>query len=168
MVEYKQIKEGFWKSSYEPHLPMPTISDKPVDNLDKIIYKFIDIQNILDYGTFDNDSYILFDCQYSFLNIQWDQYMGYSNCRFNCGIPNSDMGNTTIKITYNNTIFEFPNGYIHYIKNHNVHPSPEFCDMILNFEPKKITTFTKKEKFIFLTSLNISKMHQGDCIIRYK
>lgn len=163
----KVIKEGFWRSEYEPDLPSPVSSEKPMDNLNEFIYKFRQIEEITKWGTMDDNRYILFDCQYAYSNLVWTQYMGYSFCRFKCGIEDEKMGDTTIEIWHNDNHFIFPIGYLHYIEKHNVHPSVTFYNMIMNFEPKQITSLTAGEKQSILTSINIRKLWSGSSVLRY-
>jgi hypothetical protein len=163
----KVIKEGFWKSEYEPELPLPVSSDKPIDNLTEFMYKFMRIEEITKWGTMDDNRYILFDCKYAYSNLVWTQYMGYSCCRFPCGIEDREMGDTTIETWYKDDHFIFPSGYRHYIEKHNVHPSAEFYDMIMNFEPKQITSLTLDEKQQLMMSINIINIMKGSGGLRY-
>ena len=165
----KVIREGFWKSEYEPDLQIPVSLDKPTDNLNEFMYRFRRIENITRYGTMDGHNYELFDCKYAFSNLTWDRYSGYSFCRFQCkdGDYTPEMGDIEIETWYKDTHFIFPNGYRHYIENHNVHPSDEFYEMIMNFEPKQITSYTREEKEKIMISINIRNLWNGSSVLRY-
>ena len=53
------------------------------------------------------------------------RYRGWSDCRV-CGKHNG-----SVEFTLNN--FTWPEGYKHYIAEHNVHPPPNFVAMILDY-----------------------------------
>jgi len=57
------------------------------------------------------------------------QYYGSSMCRL-CKRYN---GSIEYKITQNNITFRYPKGLIHYYEYHNVHPSTEFYEFIMNY-----------------------------------
>ncbi|CAH6420179.1 Hypothetical protein KVN_LOCUS36 [uncultured virus] len=56
-------------------------------------------------------------------------YYGNSKCRI-CGIEN---GNEEYKFKKNNIEFIIPEGLLHYYSDHNVHPSEEFYNFVLNY-----------------------------------
>ena len=49
-------------------------------------------------------------------------YMGYSHCRFNCGIPDPNMGDSD----YSDGTYVWPQGLAHYIEKHNVKLPDDF------------------------------------------
>ena len=62
-------------------------------------------------------------------------YMGYAHCR-SCSLKNN--GSSDIVVSYKNTKWIFPEGYLHYIKDHNVKPSKGFQDFIMNVLPDNL------------------------------
>lgn len=50
------------------------------------------------------------------------EYKGYSACRV-CGLRNGSM---EYRLTMGDTTFVWPEGYIHYIRDHGVRPDPDF------------------------------------------
>jgi hypothetical protein len=58
----------------------------------------------------------------------WYSWMGYSSCRL-CVKDNN--GDSDI-ITHDDK-YKFPSGLIHYFENHNVHPTKEFYDYVINY-----------------------------------
>ena len=94
---------GFWKSYDEPDLPMP----EPEQKL-----------RIPDKGKFYKN---LFFIQQQKASV--DLYKGYSLCRI-CGERNGSR-------EYRYRGFIWPEGYIHYIKDHNVRPDEEFRKMVV-------------------------------------
>ena len=58
----------------------------------------------------------------------WDGYAGYSDCHV-CGCRNGDM-------EYRDTVshFKWPNGYIHYIKEHNLKAGGIFAETIRDID----------------------------------
>ena len=57
------------------------------------------------------------------------RYFGCSNCRV-CGQNN---GSTEYRIEKDGTTFRMPEGMTHYYVDHNVHPSPEFREFVMNY-----------------------------------
>lgn len=88
------IAIGYWHSDSEPDLP------KPQD--------FVDFE--IDEGL---RTIVL---EYLTKGQRLHDWMGYSYCRFNCGIPVHLMGNACIT----DGKFIWPEGLIHYIKEHSV------------------------------------------------
>ena len=85
---------------------MPIVTDVPVD--DEFLNKFNLVQTVSPI----------------------ESYMGVSKCRV-CDCCN---GNGEYFATHNGVTFRFPNGLEHYYRDHNVHPSPEFREFIMNFD----------------------------------
>lgn len=94
-------REGFWRSQEEPDLPMPMARSKPMG----------------DKGEF------LCNLQLKQDGARESAYRGFSVCRI-CRKPN---GNEE----YAGGGWRWPQGYRHYIEEHNVQPSPEFFDFIM-------------------------------------
>lgn len=107
-------EEGFWYSESEPHLPMPTKTDIPVENdllvaldkLDKIIV-YSKVNNITSCGR--------------------NMYKGHSPCRLCTKTRN---GISTYRFTYGDTIYRYPQGLAHYL---TVHPSAAFCTAVKSY-----------------------------------
>jgi hypothetical protein len=93
---------GYWKSEDEPNFPDPQllvcndIEEKP---------------NIIEYL----DSGII--CEFS---------LGYSYCRFDCGIPEDKMGDSDLT----DGIWVWPQGLSHYVSLHNVQLPSEFINFM--------------------------------------
>lgn len=104
--------EGYWYSDglYEEQLhsyPFPKATNLPVDK------NFIEKLKRLTIGCLD--------CTH---------YFGCSHCRI-CGKSN---GSSEFKlINKENIIFNYPEGLMHYYEEHNVQPSKEFYDFIMDF-----------------------------------
>ena len=98
--------EGYWfsKSNENELYPIPISSKEQVDKefLDKLDKKII--------------------------TLNYDQNMGGSECRLCDKITGGD----EYYFTHNNMQIRFPNGLVHYYKEHNVHPSQEFYDIIMS------------------------------------
>lgn len=103
MMNNKLIEVGYWKSDDEPNYPDPTTVGKIDPEIKKIV---------LDYLSKGK------------LNDRWK---GYSYCRFNCGINDSDMGSTD----YTDGVYVWPVGLTHYVGTHNVNLPQHFIDHIL-------------------------------------
>lgn len=58
-----------------------------------------------------------------------NDYMGHSKCRL-CGVAN---GSEEYQTKYNDIIYRFPGGVKHYYEKHNVQPSNEFIEFIINY-----------------------------------
>lgn len=57
------------------------------------------------------------------------RYLGFSECRV-CGQNN---GSTEYRIEKDGTTFRMAEGITHYYVEHNVHPSPEFREFVMNY-----------------------------------
>ena len=51
-------------------------------------------------------------------------YKGYSQCRFNCGVPNPDMGKSDLT----DGVWIWPEGLVHYVEAHGLALPEEFVD----------------------------------------
>jgi len=112
-IDNNNFIEGYWKnilSSYPDNYPYPKVSDTKVSN--EFINKLEQIMNC------NNSS-----------NIIKEEYFGFSYCR----LCNCNNGGNEFIIKSNNITFRMPEGMIHYYINHNVQPSKEFYDFIMNF-----------------------------------
>ena len=107
------IQVGFWYSSGEPLLPKPIIITDTHDKL--LLDKLQKLQKHIE------DDYLTLDPGYHCVN-----YRGVSYCRI------CDQSNGNKEITFNG--YTFPEGYIHYIIDHNIHIDPGFKQMILNLD----------------------------------
>lgn len=97
----KAKKEGFWFNWAEPHLPMPAARATPWKGASAFIDELERLQ--------DKASVV--------------HFKGQSTCRI-CGKANGSQ-------TFSYRGWEWPSGYLHYIKDHNVRPSPEFSAFVL-------------------------------------
>jgi hypothetical protein len=61
----------------------------------------------------------------------WNGYLGYSWCRFNCGIPNNAMGSTELTDGH----WVWPAGLSHYVRVHNITLPDEFIAHVLTHDP---------------------------------
>lgn len=57
-----------------------------------------------------------------------DRWFGYSYCRFDCGIPNSEMGS----LDKTDGAYIWPEGLPHYVRVHQVNLPAEFVDHVLH------------------------------------
>ena len=83
------------------------------------------------------------------INASFTTYCGDSICR----ICNEKNGCGEFKITNNKITYKFPSGYIHYLEDHNVHPSPEFYRFIMDLDindiiVKNFSDYTLKDKIL--------------------
>jgi hypothetical protein len=60
-------------------------------------------------------------------------YLGYSKCRV-CSRNNGDTTNISGE-------FSFPQGYRHYLEEHNVHPSERFKKFVMNYKTPTVSEF---------------------------
>lgn len=56
-----------------------------------------------------------------------EAWFGYSYCRFNCGIPDCDMGSRDLT----DGDYVWPEGYVHYVEMHYVKPPEQFVQHVL-------------------------------------
>ena len=93
-------REGFWKSSSEPNLPMPEAHLEPTQSQVGFLRDLDQIEK----------------------KAEATAYRGWSTCRI-CKSHNGDE-------TFRYKGWEWPSGYRHYIVVHNVWPSREFYKFI--------------------------------------
>lgn len=94
--------EGYWSSKQEPDFPTPVHNDKPFLDKDLIVKKIISVQSRLGQR----------------------HYKGFSKCRC-CGAINGSG-------EYSHKGWIWPEGFLHYIIEHNIEPTEEFKKYILN------------------------------------
>ncbi len=94
-------REGFWKSALEPELPTPKACQRP--HKDQAV--FLEALSSVEFVAHES------------------AYRGWSVCRV-CRKPN---GNEEFKLVG----WVWPQGYRHYIEEHNVRPSPEFKQFVM-------------------------------------
>lgn len=99
-------KEGFWYSTSEPLLPMPIPNPEP--NPVEFIDKYIQVQNDLRSR--------------GLMKL----FKGRSHCRL-CGCIN---GCAEFRVPDK---WHFPIGLLHYLQDHNVRPSKEFQQFIMDY-----------------------------------
>ncbi len=99
-MKQKRI-EGYWYNDYNgQQYPMPVANDLPFVGKDEFLSRLSALENI----------------------ARLTAYRGFSMCRIcNCrnGSEEYELGN-----------WVWPQGYSHYIKDHNVLPSPDFMDFV--------------------------------------
>lgn len=107
-------KEGFWKSEEEQNLLNPIHSSKPFLNKTEIVKKLERLEKLIE--------------ERKVLKAQSKAFKGSSICRC-CGERNGSE-----EFYYLNWVW--PSGFIHYVKYHNIEPSIEFINEVLNSEIK--------------------------------
>lgn len=90
-------REGFWYSKYEPDLPMPEPTTWNANARNKFLVNLLAVEG----------------------KAVKHYYRGGSTCRICQCHPNGS-------ITYEYRDWTWPEGYMHYITEHKVKPSPEF------------------------------------------
>jgi hypothetical protein len=93
--------EGYWYSKYEPKYPSPVANDEPWEGKAEFLEKLTQKES----------------------RTPVDRYKGWSNCR----LCNKNNGSTEFKTSN----WRWPEGYKHYIEDHNVKPSDEFYQFIM-------------------------------------
>ncbi len=101
-------REGFWRDSKQSDLPMPLVSDRPWAGKEEFINKLDIVQG---RG-----------------NTERVGYRGFSMCRV-CGKHNGTA-------SYICEGWEWPEGFMHYVEEHNVRPSLAFEEFITQKEVK--------------------------------
>jgi hypothetical protein len=97
-------KEGYWYSDYEPHYPMPIHSDE-IDPNKELILEALLLSQLGAYKL---------HCK------------GWSTCRC-CGKSNGS-------VTYSRDGWEWPEGFEHYIREHNIIPTKDFLKEVLGIQ----------------------------------
>ncbi len=129
-VSNTEYIEGYWRSSNtykcicndaNRNYPVPIPSNAPNDNaflqkLDQVI-KLLDRLDIQ-----ERQQYKLLDSNYKVT------YLGYSNCR----LCQQICGSCEYLLKFNGILYRFPEGIVHYYQKHNVKPSNEFRNVIMN------------------------------------
>lgn len=93
--------EGFWWSKKEPHYPKPIHSDVAFENKEMVIEKLKKVEKI----------------------ASKKRYRDFASCR----CYNGSVG--TMSLQYKN--WTWPEGFLHYIIEHNVQPSDLFLKEVL-------------------------------------
>jgi len=130
-ISSTQFIEGYWR----PHVtrsneedndseayPFPVNSGKEVDK--DFLVKLGKIMNIINYDekTIDTTGKITLSCL---------QYKGYSFCRL---CDNNKNGSSDYILKKGNHRYTFPQGVMHYYKEHHVQPSDEFYELIMSID----------------------------------
>lgn len=110
------VKVGFWYSKYEPHFPMPKAHKVPYPKQKEFLAKLAAVELVLT----DSGSY--------------DAFRGLSSCRLCLG------GRANGSWTFKTPQFQWPEGYSHYIQEHNVRPPQEFETFILAVAPASLSS----------------------------
>lgn len=93
---------GFWRSDRQLYLPAPS------DFVDRSI-PAAERERLITYLS---------------KGVKYFQYLGHSYCRFECGVPDWNMGAADIT----DGVYVWPEGLSHYIKEHGVWLPQEFVD----------------------------------------
>lgn len=130
-VSETEYIEGYWYSEREPHYPFPLQTDVKVNK------EFLNrlesyIKSIDESG---NDDVLASKIPTSSIQHSYvSSKRGLSPCRL-CGICNGSYEYHFKKYVDGvNVCFRAPEGLMHYSKDHNVHPSKEFFDFVMNGE----------------------------------
>jgi hypothetical protein len=91
---------GYWKSDERPDLPSPS--------------DFVDTQ-------WDDDEREVVASYFDRATLV-RTYMGHSTCRI-CGVTNGS-------VEYSDGIYRWPEGFAHYIRDHNVRPPEELLEPV--------------------------------------
>lgn len=105
-LEDNKFIESYWWSEKDDKYPFPKESDNKVDLI------FIDKLKVI------------------MKNSKKKDYLGSSYCRI-CDISNSC---SEYILENNNITFVVPDGVLHYYEVHNVHPSNEFFNFVMNYK----------------------------------
>ena len=159
---------GFWKTEDDPNNDPPVISDTPMSSMGIFVSRFRDLitahSNNLWFG---DDNFYLFDMKYGFANLEIREYLGCHKCLV-CGCEGFETGSSEYVVEYKGETFMFPEGYLHYITKHNVHPTEKFIDMILNFKPRPLNKgMTREQKDRYLIAENIIRIANGMAGLSY-
>ena len=98
-------REGFWWSKYEPHLPAPHAKKRPWKGQADFLAALRKVES----------------------GLHGQHFKGGSKCRV-CGCVN---GSSEYKAEFMKSTWEWPSGFAHYVKAHNVRPSLAFQEFIL-------------------------------------
>jgi hypothetical protein len=120
------MKIGYWKGPDEPHLPSPVATNMQIDPV--FLQNF---QSILDNIRNSYRQLRKFPYTSPFINASLCCYMGYSTCRI-CQKDNN--GDSDVTLIAKDCTYTFPDGLIHYYKEHGVAPDPEFMAFINAFK----------------------------------
>jgi len=107
-VSDSEFIEGYWKSS------LPFDKDYPIPNKTNISVNKMFLNKLSELTAID---------------AMGLHYNGHSKCRI-CECKN---GNIEFILEKDGIKFRYPQGLIHYYEIHNVQPSKEFFDFIINF-----------------------------------
>ncbi len=113
---------GFWSdipNDKYSDLPFPKVEKKPFNGLNNFLKKLEKIQMLIqvNYSKVGNLEY--FD--------------GDSICR----LCNQDNGSGEYTLNMNGEIYQWPDGLIHYYKDHQVHPPNKFYQTVIQFSIKE-------------------------------
>lgn len=108
--------EGFWKNDENPDYPFPLETDIPNSSI------FIKKLKLLMNNKDSEKTRTIGDFEVSVIH-----YRGFSPCRL-CNLQTN--GSREYTFIKNKTKFVVPEGYLHYLITHNVHPSEEFVKFI--------------------------------------
>lgn len=115
MSKNKTVKvEGFWWSPQEPQFPKPVGVTEPFPDKDIVVTALEKL----------HEEIILHkkgQCVY---------FKGFSTCRCCKG------ANGSREMSYKH--WKWPEGLLHYVKVHNIRPSEEFVQNVLNIKPEEV------------------------------
>jgi len=135
----KDFVEGYWKNDTDcKNYQLPVDSGKEVNeeflqNLERVIIISAQRREVV----LEKKRNIV---------VQFVDYMGYSNCR----LCQKENGSGEYIIVHDGVKYRFPEGIVHYYKEHRVQPSHEFQELIMNLE------------LIVVERIDISKINNND------
>jgi hypothetical protein len=141
------IKIGYWNDDIKP-IVSPNIYKDIFVNKCKLLKKCID-----DFNTYDIYLYRLQKdlANRTNPNIYFDAYCGYSYCRICNKLDNGDKD--IILISEGKSIC-IPEGYLHYIFEHNINISKEFENYIIEFDFESVISAINEMKLYYETQGN--------------
>jgi hypothetical protein len=114
--------EGYWNNNTLKGIKLPY----PIETNEEVPKNFLKkLEKLEDVIMDNNDNNILKE----YRKIEFLQTKGYSRCR----ICNERNGSCEYVFTYRNKKYRFPEGLRHYYENHNVQPTNEFYNTVMNY-----------------------------------
>ena len=181
--EIEHYKEGYWDSTNEPIDKKFSQSEKGKEFLTKLqqlykkMYKYHpdhmiwmqweELRKWAPYiPAFIKGMTLEKISEYYKPNLFMNGEMGYAHCRI-CG--KKDNGSSNFEVRYNCQVWEFPEGYLHYIESHGVEPSQKFQDFISSLDIDKLNTIREltPEEVKFLSDMRLLRFMDGISALRY-
>lgn len=118
--------EGFWWSKQEPHLPKPVALDYYWKGRKHLLEAMSYVESAVESGELEG---------------RVSHCKGSSRCRI-CEERN---GSSEFRCFFMQSVWVWPSGLRHYIKEHNVRPSQAFQEFIMAAHAAKVTTQLKRK-----------------------